>query len=370
VKCDRRAPGWAIAALAVATRISILAAGALAVVIVGTIPPPVADGLWRVSHAELPNLLARWDTFYYYSIATGGYHWNPALFAPQSVVFFPLYPYLMRWTAVLVGGHVLLAGLLISLCAFAAALVLLYRLAALEIGDAYAPRVVVLIAVFPYALFFSAVYTESLFLLLSVGAFYAMRRARLEWVAICGILAGLTRPNGFWLALPLTLLARSPASFAAACTPLVGTAAYSEYLHFRFADALAWVHGQAAWGMPLLGRASAPDRTGVPTTRAEDITEWIAYAGNVGAFVLAAVAIRPVTRRFGLAYGAWIAVNIFPPVATHLFISLGRFTSVLFPVFFWLAVRIPRDRLWPIASAFAAAQIVLAVWFFLWLAVY
>jgi len=66
------------------------------------------------------------------------------------------------------------------------------------------------------------------------------------------------------------------------------------------------------------------------------------------------------------AYGLWIAVNIFPPVVAHLFISLGRFTAVLFPVFFWLAIRIPRDRLARTAALFAAGQAVLAVWFFLW----
>jgi hypothetical protein len=62
-------------------------------------------------------------------------------------------------------------------------------------------------------------------------------------------------------------------------------------------------------------------------------------------------------------------VNIFPPVAEHLFMSMGRFVSVLFPVFFWLAFRIPRPRLWQVSAAFAATQAIFAVWFFLWRAV-
>ena len=94
------------------------------------------------------------------------------------------------------------------------------------------------------------------------------------------------------------------------------------------------MHGQAAWGMPLLGRGPAPD----PVRTAEDLrlkaSEVIVYAGDIAAFFLAAASIVPVTRRLGVAYGLWIAVNIFPPVAAHLFISLGRFTSVLFPLFF------------------------------------
>ena len=221
-----------------------------------------------------------------------------------------------------------------------------------------------------------------------------MRRGRLGWAAVCGLLAGLTRPNGFWLAAPLVCMAwaqyrtryRSaapdnsadsarvsaafPSALAAACAPIAGMAIFSAYLGIRFADPLAWLHGQAAWGVPLLGQASAPDSVGVPNTLAETLSEYTVYTGNIGAFVLAAAAIRPVMRRFGLAYGVWIGINIIPAVAEHLFTSTGRYISVLFPVFFWLAVRIPRARLWYVTTAFAAGQALLAVWFFLWMAVY
>ena len=133
----------------------------------------------------------------------------------------------------------------------------------------------------------------------------------------------------------------------AACAPIVGTAIFSAYLHVRFHDALAWVHGQAAWGAPLLGRPPAPDPTRLPGEPSVKVTEVFVYLGDIAAFVLAAAAIRPVTRRFGGAYGVWIAANIFPPAVAHLFISLGRFTSLLFPVFFWLAIRLP--ALWQVA---------------------
>jgi len=90
------------------------------------------------------------------------------------------------------------------------------------------------------------------------------------------------------------------------------------------------------------------------------------YAGDIAAFFLAAASIVPLARRVGAAYGMWIAVNIFPPVAAHLFISLGRFTSVLFPLFFWLALVVPRQRVTYLAGAFAACQAILAVCFYLW----
>ena len=376
-------PSAIVAAAVVGTRLPVLLLGALAVALVGTVPPPAAEAVWRVSPHEVANLLARWDTFFYYTIATGGYHWNPDVFLHYNVVFFPLYPMLMRAAGAVVGGHHLLAGLVISLAAFAGALLLLYRLALLELGEDYAWRVILLISVFPYALYFSAVYTESLFLLLSVAAFYAMRRGRLGWVSVSGLAAGLTRPNGFWLALPLACLALWPRDHDAAgararprvsvplallvsALPVAGVVIFSIYLQLRFGDALAWVHGQAAWGVPLMLRRGAPDPGKLPGEAAIKPIEIIVWIGNIAAFVAAAGAIRPVSRRFGLGYGVWIAVNIFPPIAAHLFISLGRFTSVLFPFFFWLAIRVPRDRLMRVAGAFAAGQALFAIWFFLW----
>src|SRR5712691_3672800 len=342
-------PAAAAGAAVLGTRLPVLLIGVLAVTLVGTVPPPVAEALWRVSPHELTNALARWDTAFYYSIATSGYSWDPAMFRHENIVFFPLYPMLMRWGGALLGGRPLLAGLFVSLIAFAGAIAILYRLAVLEMGEAHAGPAILLLATFPFALFYSAVYTESLFLLLTVGAFYGMRRGNLPAAALCGMAAGLTRPNGPWLAVPLLCLAVSRAgggaaeplprgtsrrlAMLAACAPIVGMAIFSAYLHVRFHDALAWVHGQAAWGAPLLGHPPAPDPVRLPGAPPVAMTEAIVYLGDIAAFAVAVAAIRPVTRRFGVAYGVWIAVNVFPPVAAHLFISVGRFTSVLFPVF-------------------------------------
>jgi hypothetical protein len=382
VRKEAASPASIVAAAFLGTRLPILLFGGSAAWIVGTMPPPVAEAAWRVSSHEVINVLARWDTFFYYTIATDGYRWDPAIFLHYNVVFFPLYPVLMRWGGIALGGHPLLAGLVISLAAFAGAMALLYRLARLELGEDYGWRVILLIATFPYALYFSAVYTESLFLFLSGAAFYAMRRRYLGWTALAGLAAGLTRPNGFWLAIPLALLAFShperdasddhrpaiglPLSLLVAAVPILGVTIFSSYLQWRFGDALAWVHGQAAWGVPLLLRRGAPDPFKLPAEAAIKPIEVITWIGNIAAFGAAAYAIRPISRRLGLAYGAWIAVNIFPPVVAHLFMSLGRFVSVLFPFFFWLAIRIPRDRLMRVAGAFAVCQVILAIWFFLW----
>src|SRR3989454_12557613 len=113
----------------------------------------------------------------------------------------------MRWGGALLGGHPLLAGTIVSLAAFAGAVSVLYRLAAHELGEEKAWPVILLLSTYPYAVFYSVAYTESLFLFLTVSAFYAMRRGYLLPAALAGLGAGLARPNGVWLALPLLWLA-------------------------------------------------------------------------------------------------------------------------------------------------------------------
>src|SRR5256714_5166150 len=189
------------------TRLAILVVGAVAVTIVGTVPAPTAEALWRVSCTELASLQGRWDTEFYHQSATGGSRWGRSAFLRQNVVFFPLYPLLRRGGGAVLGGHPLLAGTVISLAAFAGAMSLLHRLAVLELGEEKAWPVILLMSTYPFALFYSVVYTESLFLFLTVGAFYAMRRRYLPLGALGGLAAGLTRPNGVWLALPLLWVA-------------------------------------------------------------------------------------------------------------------------------------------------------------------
>ncbi len=70
-----------------------------------------------------------------------------------------------------------------------------------------ARRTVLYVAVFPFAYFFTQVYTESLFLLVSVSAVAAAVAARWGWAGLLGGLAALVRPNGVLIAVPLGLLA-------------------------------------------------------------------------------------------------------------------------------------------------------------------
>src|SRR5947209_12348954 len=148
--------------------------------------------------------LARWDAVWYLGIAHHGYTIE-AGGAARSTAFFPLYPLLVRIFAGLSRSPaaLLVASYVVSLAAFAGALYLLHRLVSLELGRPLARPTLLLLAVFPGSLFFSAPYSESVFLLLSVGAFYAARTGRFAWAGCLAAAASATRSEGLVLMLPL-----------------------------------------------------------------------------------------------------------------------------------------------------------------------
>lgn len=184
-----------------------LALSAVAVVVYALVPPLMpADAIQRLSlgvetiTGPLLGAWQRWDTLWYLLIATRGYapH-DTSVFAP------PLYPLLVRLAGDILGGQYLLGGLVVSNVAYALALWLFYRLTAWELDETTARRSVVYLALFPTAFFFLAGYSESLFLLFSVAAFYAARRGRWDLAGAAGLLAGVARLQGFLILVPLAV---------------------------------------------------------------------------------------------------------------------------------------------------------------------
>ncbi len=179
-------------------------------------PPGVTRGFgW------LGNLLAapaaRWDAAWYLVIAHYGYRPDLGFYTASRTAFFPLYPLGLR-TISWFGVPPILAGVLLSVAALALALYGIHRLTTLELsrparvtlaGDRVgkAARLAVLFTAFaPMAFFFSAVYSEAMYLALSVGLFWSARHGRWMWVGVLGALAGATRSTGLVLVLPAALI--------------------------------------------------------------------------------------------------------------------------------------------------------------------
>ena len=140
------------------TRVGVLVVGVAAAVVIGYTPEPGHPSAWRLDVDPVRNLLARWDTYFYLDIATHGYQWNGNPLKGQNVVFFPLYPLLMRGLGTSIGGHPLLAGLIVSLAAFLLAMLYFWRWTADRLGTPdTATGAVWLLRAFPLGVFYSAV---------------------------------------------------------------------------------------------------------------------------------------------------------------------------------------------------------------------
>ncbi len=325
---------------------------------------------------------ARWDAVWYLSIAQGGYADSAD---GAKAAFYPLYPLLTKALGWFVGST-LVAGMLISLACFFGALVLLHKLAALELGERGARHTLLLVAFFPAAFFFSAVYAESLFLLLSVAAVLAARRGLWMWAGVAAALAALTRNSGAVLLVPLLLiflLRAARATLAAA-----GRAASRWAPRYPPTPQLLWLAARAgrARRLPRLlrDRARRPLRAvqragpvGPPpraarrhlgrragglagaaaarprlarrrSTSARRAATRSQTAGQnlmlFGFLVFALVALVGALRRLPIAYGAYalvaLVLTLSYPVDAQPLMSLPRFLAVLFPLHMWLAQRL------------------------------
>jgi Mannosyltransferase (PIG-V) len=319
--------------------------------------------------------MAKWDTQHYLAIAYDGYVEGHAGLppAPNRPAFFPLYPGMVH----LLSGFgaspaaVLIAAYAVSLACFFGALVLLRRLTVIELGERYVKPALLLLAFFPTALFFGIPYTESLFLLLVVGAFLAARTGRWAIAGAILALASATRVQGLLLVVPVALLYlygpradRDPApsrglwpryrigpEAAWLLLAPLGVVAFSVYLHFALGDTFAWIHAQEVFGRhtvdPLTGIWNGLREAGKSVGDVADGT----YSGTsfdhlnieeLGFVAFAVVGGIGALRILPVAYGSWVLLSLVPifvsqPTENPLW-SSSRFVVVLFPIFLWLAV--------------------------------
>jgi hypothetical protein len=290
---------------------------------------------------KLVGVWERWDACWYARIATFGY-------TPDgSTAFFPLFPALERIVA-LGGPHVVVAGMLINVVATTLALWGLYRIAVRDHGDAVARRAMLLLAVFPTALFLLAPFSEAIFLALGV---WTIERARHRggWVAAAALatLAGLARPVGGFLALPLAWLAwqqlRDERRAADGLWPVVAVVAAP-------LSALLYV----AYTVRVVGRSmfdASAEWTGSAFHPPWDLIgatlDWTLRTGDplqalqLGMLVMFAALFVAGIRRIPIELTLYAAPQLYLAWARILptpLTSVGRYLLVIFPAFIVLAL--------------------------------
>jgi hypothetical protein len=318
----------------------------------------------------------RWDAPHYLDLAIWGYMAVDPGVSPTfgqtgdmdlMIVFYPLLPAAIGLVRVAVPD--LLAPILVSSVALAAAVLLLYRVVAAELGEAVGKRAVVFLLIFPTAYFLHIGYTESLFLALALGAFLAARHGRWGSAGLAGGLAALTRINGLLL------------------IPSLAADAWSEWrTDRRWRAAWGWIGlvavgfggylllNQVVYGDPFAFLAIQRDHwskslawpwegiSGVVSRLSGDSLEDVAILGvaELAAIVVGLVGTVVAIRRFRPSWAVWMGGNWLLFVSTAFVLSVPRYALVMFPLFAWFALL--AERRW-IGVAIGGVSVGLLLWF-------
>jgi Gpi18-like mannosyltransferase len=304
----------------------------------------------------------RWDAANYVRIAQFGYQ------RVYDTAFLPLFPLLISAIAHLLGSwSYLLVGMILSNAFLLGSLFVIYQLAVEVQGEQVAQRTLIYLCIFPTAFFFFAAYNESLFLLLTSGAFLAMRRQHWWLAGILGMLAATTRPAGLFLGvIYLWELWASRESVAAArqriwlrLLPILliplGLIGYCVYCWMTFGNPVAFVTVQSHWARQLawpwqgIGVSLYELFWNQPFGSFNEVHIILDLGATLGFIVLAILGLRKLQLR--TSYNLWLGMLLFyslisPALVRHDALqSNQRFVLEMFPAFIILAalgVKYPR----------------------------
>ncbi len=327
-------------------------------------------GFWHT----FEKLWSRWDVEHYVQIAENGYVTTGDL--AKNIAFFPLYPTLMAV------GHGILrfvptvfVGMLISNAASLVGLWYLHKLATRRWDAETADRAILYVSAFPTAYFFLLAYTEALFFMFVVGAFYYLDEEKWLPAAIFSGLASATRltgglcavawlvhwirKNGWKPSLKAWPILVAPTGFIAYL--IVNQVVWGDWLKFLEFQRTAWFHESATpWhGFGVTLDYVFGETRDLRSWWYRDIPELVAAVAAYGSALL-------VFRRVGLIEGIYVLGSVILWTSNTWWMSGLRFFLVLFPVFMYAASRKwPRgvhQTLWAVGivaqMAFATAFIV------------
>jgi len=310
-----------------------------------------------VGVGDILGAWSQWDAPHYLTIAASGYS---ATANPEYIVFFPLFPALVRVGSAL-ADPLVVASVISIVCAVVAS-VGLYRLARFDAPRPVARAAVVLMLVFPTAFAFAAPYTESLFVASVVWSFLAARRGDWRGAGLLAMVASLARLQGVFLLPALGveyLLARRRIDrrglwlLLALVGPivylLINQVVFGDPLRFLAMQREFWYHENA---MPwtVIG-----DLAGDVIARTGDIDWATTYLLPLLGFGLLAVtaAWTIVSRRSRPSYAVYAIVTLVSLSTLTWPISVARYVLGVFPVFLMLG---SLGRRPVVAVAFGAAS--------------
>lgn len=290
----------------------------------------------RLIASGLPHFIwsfGNFDGVHYLGIAKDAYAYN------FTQVFFPLYPALV-WLLNLLIGNLLIAALLISNVAFLLGLIIFYKLISLVYSEKIAMSSTVFVLAFPTSFYFGAVYTEGIFFLSIVTAFYLAEKNRMLASSIVGSFASATRLVGLFLA-PALFFTKRRSVVPLLLIP-IGFLAYVLYLQIEFNNPLYFLSAQSIFGQErettqivLLPQVVYRYIKILLTTEGLVLANAaLEFASTVFATVMLFIAWKMKVKREWLIFSA---AAVLVPTLTGTFASMPRYILVAFPIYIVLA---------------------------------
>jgi hypothetical protein len=308
------------------------------------------SGHW--SFIDYLRALCVYDCNAYEKLALTGYEGRPSGFDKGDAnnwAFFPLYSILAWALSKLMSTSVLIAGTVLTSLLSVAACIVAWPLFK---GRA---RAYFLFCFFlflgPVSYYFATLYTESLFLLLTVAGFVMLKQRDYVTAGVTGALMSATRSTGLLFAVAILIqafqdhrkdggsmrtfllgLARRTDLVLAVVLVPVGLCAFALYLHYHSGDALAFVHIQRAWGRlvanPFYNLWLAMSMQFKNGWQVTTITTDLAFAiAAIAGFILSAV----LAWRGQWAMAFFCVAGILLPLSTNTY-SMIRFVAGLAPL--------------------------------------
>ena len=385
---------WLVAALIFVFTRAVAVAGAYSGVSGLIAAEPERNKGW------LAELGLMWDAAHYAGIASDFYQYDPGSPGGTNVAFAPLYPFLMRALGSVLQwgtfgwdwghpkwGALIAAGIIISNVSFFLAVALLIKLLVPRLGNSGAALVALGLASLPTGFFFSAVYTEGLFVLLVVGSFVAARSdRRWKWlgVGLIGMLASLDRFAGMLL-LPVMVveylaqkgwnLRRLRADVGWLLLIPAGVGIYAAFLWIKFGSPFVvndsmqkgWNHQGSFFLVTYWESLSQLWMSLIGTFPAGQ--DPVLYYGQGSRLYLVLDLALPVLflggawvarKKLVASEWMWLAMGIVYPLSTNITLSMARYVLPLWSGLVWLGIEGRGRRV--VAAIWIAVSLALMAW--------
>ena len=307
------------------------------------------------------SVLLQWDAeLWYIGIARNGYTYDPDF--PSSMGFFPFYPLLIRLFALVFTDMRVAAVMVSHVCLIAAGLIF-NALINIDYKDQRINRTAVTFLMFsPVSFFFSHAYTESTYMMLSMGAFLAALKRQWLLACLCGACLTATRNVGMLIGLPLFIeYVRQMWNPAIGLRSLIhprillfaiipcGLGLFMLYGYLKFDNPFAYLHATKVWGRQFV----MPWHTLLNVTGMPIFYQWFFLSVLTGGVLIWIASFCFKLRASYLVYASLLIAIYFCGASLE---AIPRYLTVVFPLFITLglmATRYPWTHV-PILAGFVA----------------